>query len=113
MGLGVGGHQVVGGGDSPTQLVDVSDLVEGPSPVGSNDVVRGVLVDLRVELHGHQVVLGGQGQVAALDQVVAQHPPQAVQHQVLDVEAGVDLVGVTSTAYNNKGSANIINSKSL
>ena len=107
VGLRVGGHQVVGGGDPPPQFVDVPDLVEGPRPVGRDDVVRGVLVDLGVQLHGHQVVLGGQGQVTTLDQLVGHHPTQAVQHQVLDVEAGVNLVSVTSATCNNIFGSNI------
>ena len=58
VGLRVGGHQVVGGGDPPPQFVDVPDLVEGPRPVGGDDVVRGVLVNLGVELHGGEVEAG-------------------------------------------------------
>ena len=41
LGLRVGGHQVVGGIQSPPELIDVSDLVEGAGPV----------VDLETKVH--------------------------------------------------------------
>jgi len=90
-------HQVEGGGDPLSQLINITNLVKCTGSVGCDDVIRCVFVHLSIELHGDKVMLSGLEEMSALDKLMLKNPSKTVKHEMLDIETRVDFPCITPT----------------